>query len=466
MLRLAHGVTAALLLGPLVAPAAPDRPVAGSASPVAAASELWHARGEEVVETWPDGSPRRVFTRDEEGRFDGPYLEYFQSGELAVRTRYAKGELSGRHETFFENGERHLDVRYSRGRLDGRYQEYDERGRRRVTGSYSDGAKDGDFEIRRDGEVVSRQVWRDGVLTELDGLEGPVPRPAGALAADLVAIERLVIEPDLESEFEGAIDPALANERIAALKRLMEYRALCGLVWADMELDPKYNWHCTAAAKLLQRIGRLDHTPKNPGLPEDEYRTAYEGTSRSNLSMGPGLVGSIDSYMDDSDPSNIDRVGHRRWCLNPAMRRTGFGIADRWSAMWSFDESRGATDWDVVAYPARGLFPSSHIVDGAAWSVRFRRAVLEGVKERDVTVELYALDEDLTRGAPMRLEHLSLDGGQVIFKGRDVVCAPGRAYEVRILLPGKRGPEELLRYYVEFVDLADALTAARAASAG
>jgi hypothetical protein len=415
------------------------------------------SNGDEVVETWPDGTPKRVFSRDAEGRYDGPYLEYWKNGELKIRTRYSAGELDGRHETWWENGKRHLDVRYADGLLDGRYQEYDEEGERRVTGAYDDGRKDGDFEIRRDGKVASVQEWSDGLLTRLDELERPVTRTRAELAAELHTIANLAIEPDLESEFEGAIDPQLAEGRVAALKRLMEYRALSGLAYADMTLDAKFNWHCAMAAKLLEKLGRLDHTPKNPGLPEAEYRAAYEGTSHSNLSAGSDLVGSIDGYMDDSDPSNVDRVGHRRWCLNPPMKKTGFGIVDRWSAMWSFDESRGKTDWTVVAYPAPGYYPASHIVDHAAWSVRLRDLPFQEGRIEGLVVEVYALDEDYVRGAPMRLDHRSVFGGQVIFRAQDMVCAPGRAYEVRIGKEGKRSPEILLHYLVEFVDLTDEL---------
>jgi hypothetical protein len=414
---------------------------------------------EEVVETWPGGAPRRVYEVDDEGRRHGTFLEYRIDGQLVVRAKYAKGELNGRYESFHPNGERFIDCSYKKGLLNGRYSEFDEEGERRVTGKYDDGLADGDFEYRRAGEVVSEQEWKDGELVELDGFVNPFPRSIDAVADDLRAVRALEIEPVFQSDEEGEIDAELATERVAALRRLMEYRALSGLEWADMRLDDRFNWHCSAAARMLTVLGRLDHTPKNPGLPEDEYKVAYEGTSKSNLALGSTLPGSIDSYMDDSDPSNVDRVGHRRWCLNPAMLKTGFGIDGRFSAMWSFDESRGQTKWEYVAYPAPGVYSTDHIVDGAAWSVRFRRGVLDGLQPNDLVVELFALDEDLVRGAPMRLDHLSIYAGQVIFRGASMNCAPGRAYEVRISKVGKRSPELMLRYYVRFADVEGLLAA-------
>ena len=96
--------------------------------------------------------------------------------------------------------------------------------------------------------------------------------------------------------------------------------------------------------------------------------------------------------MDDSDSSNIDRVGHRRWILNPAMSRTTFGFCHRettytytysdgtshsfsytnyYSGMYAFDRSGSGTQ-RPVAWPAQEM-PLSCFADGAyqAWSVSF-----------------------------------------------------------------------------------------------
>ncbi|MEZ5979027.1 MAG: hypothetical protein R3F34_12495 [Planctomycetota bacterium] len=456
------------VLGPLVGPAlallasAAPLPSAAPDGPCVAGPEVAALDLEEVVLDWPDGTPHRIYHRDEEGRKQGDFREWYENGQMRIRTSYEADELDGRYESWFENGERKLDCAYKDGVLHGRYQEYTEDGERAVTGKYDAGRKDGTFEYRR-GEkkksVASVQKWKDGELVEIDGFANPHPRAKSELAALLGGIEAMEIEPVLETKLEGAIDPDVAAQRVAALKRLMGYRGLAGLEYADMTLDEKFNWHCAAAARLLVVLGHLDHTPKKPpGVSDEEYKIAYEGTSKSNLSVGTDLPGSIDSYMDDSDPSNIDRVGHRRWCLNPAMKRTGFGIADNFSAMWSFDESRGSTSWEHVFYPSPGWYPCERIHPDAAWSVRFRGGALDKYTPGEIEVELYALDDDYVRGAPMRLDYKGLSGGQVIFRGADVVVSPGRAYEVRILAQGKRRPEELLHYYVEFTDLDVAAT--------
>lgn len=444
-----------------VAPSAARGPFADATAQVSAVLELsaaleLPAAGEEVVESWPNGNPRRVYEVDEQGRKDGDFAEFRMDGELAIEAEYRAGELHGRYKRYRRGGEVELDCTYKKGLLDGRYRTFDAEGDVLVDGSYDEGRKDGRFEIRRGGDVVSRQKWVDGELVELDGFDDPFPRSVAALRAEIDAIRARTIEPVLESSYEGDIDPELAASRVLALKRLMEYRALSGLRYADMELDDKKNWHCSAAAKMLTIIGRLDHTPKNPGMPDEEYDVAYIGTSRSNLAMGNTLPGSIDGYMDDSDPSNIDAVGHRRWCLNPAMKETGFGIDGRFSAMWSFDESGAAGSWDHVAYPAPGYYPTSHFGDHHAFSVRFPGGVTNGKEPSDFVIEIAALDGDYAPAATLALDHVSISGGQLVFRAQGLACEPGRAYRVRIGEVGRRKPQPLLHYYVEFVEGFDA----------
>src|SRR5207248_7661158 len=123
-----------------------------------------------------------------------------------------------------------------------------------------------------------------------------------------------------------------------------------------------------AGAGILAAVGKLTHTPENPGWPEGDYKFAYEGTTHSNIYAETGTLAashSVEGYMNDSDPGNIDRLGHRRWCLNPAMLKTAFGVEDHYSAMWSFDSSRqDMPDYDLVAFPPRGLTPTTHFKEG------------------------------------------------------------------------------------------------------
>src|SRR5262245_5280496 len=162
-----------------------------------------------------------------------------------------------------------------------------------------------------------------------------------------------------------------ADEKTLALRRLKAYRYLAQVPYDDLTLDAEYSAMCLAGVKLCETLGKLEHTPENPGLPEKDFKLAYNGTSRSNLAWGRmTLAESVDGWMFDSDSSNIDRLGHRRWCLNPGMKKTGFGRVGVFAAMYAFDRSRAnVPNYDYICFPARGYMPIDFFGPREAWSV-------------------------------------------------------------------------------------------------
>lgn len=156
------------------------------------------------------------------------------------------------------------------------------------------------------------------------------------------------------------------------LARLNGYRYLAGLS-SDLRLDDELCWNAKFGAELCRQHGQIDHTPPKPaGMDEATYRRGYEATTNSNLywtSGTDGITGSVDGYMDDSDPSNVRAVGHRRWCLNPPMAKVGFGGVAGFGAMWCMDRSGREARGAIVCYPAAGFHPLAYFKPGAAWSV-------------------------------------------------------------------------------------------------
>ena len=74
--------------------------------------------------------------------------------------------------------------------------------------------------------------------------------------------------------------------------------------------------------------------------------------------------------MDDSDPSNIQWLGHRRWLLFPALAKTGMGYADERSDTYVFDWSRvEPVDYDAEPLPCAGDFPVQMFSADTAWSI-------------------------------------------------------------------------------------------------
>ena len=79
--------------------------------------------------------------------------------------------------------------------------------------------------------------------------------------------------------------------------------------------------------------------------------------------------------MDDSDASNIDGVGHRRWQLNPVLGKVGFGFAlgeggyGAYTAEKVMDKSGSGCAYDFISRPASGNFPEELMAGRTAWSV-------------------------------------------------------------------------------------------------
>jgi hypothetical protein len=258
-----------------------------------------------------------------------------------------------------------------------------------------------------------------------------------------------------------AKDDQDADENTKALRRLQAYRYLAELPYEDLTLDDNYNKMCLAGVKLCEKIGKLDHRPMNPGLPDDEFKLAFKGTSQSNLGQGyRSLVQAVDGWMDDSDDSNIDRLGHRRWCLNPTMAKTGFGRAGVFVAMFSFDRNRiKVPDHDMVCYPARGYMPIGFFGSKHAWSVTLNARKYKA-PAKDYAPKIYRVDESGAKiGEPLTLDYKNVDPlpfgvpGCIIFRPANFKLKAGDRYVVELegIRPQASTKVVSLRYSVEFV---------------
>lgn len=444
---------------------------------------------EETTETWPDGKPKKRYTLDDAGRLQGDYLEWWENGRLAVHTNYSNGGMEGNYVSFYDTGVAHVTAKYWRGKLNAAYREDGPDGKPFIEATYVEGELEGKRTVRRGGAPVSVQTWRKGLLVDLMGAV-PYPQTQSALKAGLAAIAAETkpkiadgsappVEPkpkkkpgEKEKKGEKAASPARAKlpvpdgygpdadamlpQRFAALKRLQEYRLLANVAWQDLELAPRYDFYCDWGSRLLEHVGHLDHTPKNPGIPDDEYRDGYTGTSNSNLFSASDMLKSVDAYMDDSDESNIGRVGHRRHCLHPNLLMTGFGNSDHYSAMWSLDRSRGlAKPPATVTWPAAGYMSLRHFAHRHAWHCSFF-----GVNEDDLPrlgeleVRVYSMDANyLPAEQPLALDFKRRDGDAVIFRPVLESLQAGQRFWVEIQDAPAKG--KVTRYLVEFVDLGE-----------
>jgi hypothetical protein len=268
------------------------------------------------------------------------------------------------------------------------------------------------------------------------------------------------IKKTLETILSGADKN---DENAQALQRLKAYRYLAEAPYADLTLDENYNKMCLAGAKLCERIGKMDHHPKNPGLPEEEYKLAYNGTSQSNLAQGyRSLVDAVDTWMADSDNFNIGQLGHRRWCINPTMAKTGFGRSGIFCAMFSFDRNRkNVPDFDYVCFPARGYMPIEFFGEKLPWNVSLNPKKYK-TPDKQFSPKIYLADAaGMKKGDPLPLNFKKVDAvpfgipSCIIFRPEKLTLTPGDRYVVELegIQPQGPGAPVTLRYLVEFVTM-------------
>ncbi|MBK8980285.1 MAG: hypothetical protein IPM29_30655 [Planctomycetes bacterium] len=423
--------------------------------------ERFHADGDPAVrasyvddrldgdyEELDPGGVRRVFAHYRRGELHGTLQRFAADGVRELFETWRDGQLDGRRETFWPNGERRELTNWRAGARDGRFEEVSEDGATTRSGAYADGALHGSLKIVQGRRTLSKQVWDHGELARLDDL-APFPERKEALR------ERLSQVLAARSP-EGPAGDLHWEQRCAALRRLQVYRALCGLPWADLSLEPDWNGLCDAAAQVCRANGGISHDPpKPPGMDDELYRRGRLGAGSSNLHQGqPSMAAAVDGFLDDSDPSNIARLGHRRWCLAPTLGRTAFGADGGYVAMWALDASgRAPRGVDAVAYPPAGWTPADLFGPGRAFSVALLRGSWPAIEELEVTVR--ALDEHwLAAAEALELEHLAIadagfgTGPCLVFRPRGLRVADGAAYLVDVRERGARQP--LRRYVVAF----------------
>lgn len=389
----------------------------------------------------PDGTPRLKYEIDEKGDKDGAYEEFHPNGKAKVKAVYKGDKLEGPYKSFHENGKPYVTAVYRDGELTGSYLEETEQGQKKLTATYKEGKLNGPLTHFEKGKPTLTVVYKDGEASQKRSLP-EMKKKLAEIAA---------------SKVPGA-DPEMA----AALNRLKAYRYLAEVPYENMELDAELAKGTLAAAKICEKLGRLDHYPKNPGLPEAEYQLAAEGAKSSNLAQGLRQVDRcVDAWMADSDPSNIAMLGHRRWCIHPAMQKTGFGKSGIFVGMWTLDRSQSnVPDFDVVAFPPRGLMPVEYFGPEHAWSVSLNPRKFKAAPD-NTSVKIIPVDTMLNKtGEPLRLNYNKPNNNPfglpscLIFRPDRSAVVPGRRYLVEIDgLTRTDGKPGQLSYVVEFVSL-------------
>ncbi|MFC1705927.1 hypothetical protein ACFL59_03780 [Planctomycetota bacterium] len=352
------------------------------------------------VKRFPNGKPK-VEGRKRNGKKHGKWVEYYESGKKKRVAYYYKGELHGVEQRFDEAGELQEERTYVRGRV----------------------------------------LYQKSLRLIKKFLARIAKEPIGTPKA---------------TAHQLPYGPSETAAQIPALRRVRAYRYLCNLS-CDVELSYEYGLATAAAARVLEKVGRLTHTPARPaGLSDVEWKWGKRGCLESNLHQGQAnMVGAVDGFMHDSDSSNIAEVGHRRWILNPSMKQTAFSLHGQYVAMYAMDSkgSSGRVDW--VAYPAQGYFPVSYLRGDAAWSISFGNGYR---RPESVKVRVHPMAANLDQGAPLEIDYLNVCKTAyglpqcIVFRPKASV-SPGCRYWVEIEGVKRSGGAPVpIQYMVEFFD--------------
>ncbi len=203
----------------------------------------------------------------------------------------------------------------------------------------------------------------------------------------------------------------------AAAKRLSVLRRLAGL--PGVTADPALCEQAQYGAVLLA-ASEFAHNPSQPSdMDNSFYSKGAAATSSSNIYAGLPFLSTPDGFMDDSDASNVSRMGHRRWQLNPQMGKVGFGYAEvstgyhRYTAEKVFDSSANTTDYSYISWPASGNFPSDLTAFGkdTAWSVSVNPSRYQAPNAAELTVTLTRPSDGRVWSFSGRNQYTAADSG-------------------------------------------------------
>jgi hypothetical protein len=146
----------------------------------------------------------------------------------------------------------------------------------------------------------------------------------------------------------------ISREVHEATKELNVFRYLSGLSH-DVVADAAFSKNAEKAALACEKHGAMSHD-------------IGDYTDKCNLYTENDMPRSVVAYIEDVGENNREKRGHRAWCLNPPMKKVGFGVGkNAYSAMWCMN-TEGRPVRGTWAYPGKGLYPLEYMA-GDAWSL-------------------------------------------------------------------------------------------------
>ncbi|MDE6589189.1 MAG: InlB B-repeat-containing protein, partial [Oscillospiraceae bacterium] len=256
-----------------------------------------------------------------------------------------------------------------------------------------EGSSDGSI-YKKSGDLTKPKLSEEEVIALVRGTPNSLPE------------QIFDVQPSFPTGWSGEKPYAAGKLSSAALQvaldRLNAYRTLAGVPTVTLDQDL-----CDTAqhgAVLMASKGSVSHTPTKPENMSDEFfALAKTAAQKGNLEYGAPLNEMVDDLMYDSDSMNRSALGHRRWQLNPAMGKTGFGcaIADLtsmpnginlgylpYTVEMAQDRSGSGCEYDFISWPSSGNFPDEWFETSAAWSVTLNPDLYQAPARSQVSVTL------------------------------------------------------------------------------
>ena len=127
----------------------------------------------------------------------------------------------------------------------------------------------------------------------------------------------------------------------------------------DIELSRSAQFGSTLMATTRYFAHSIPQGSKPADMPQAFFNSGNQAVGSSNIGWGHSSQVLFNySCLNDSDVSNIDRVGHRAWLLNDSMGKIGFGRSGSFSTTKVFDSSgESLPAGEYVTWPSEGVFP-------------------------------------------------------------------------------------------------------------
>ena len=112
------------------------------------------------------GETQGLFGSFKDGKKDGPWVVYWDNGQLSTKGTYKDGKLDGPWVVYWDNGQLMSKGTYRDGKEDGPYVFYYDNGQLSTKGTFKDGKKDGPWVYYHDNGTVDEKftgTYKDGV---------------------------------------------------------------------------------------------------------------------------------------------------------------------------------------------------------------------------------------------------------------------------------------------------------------